>query len=422
MSDHLERRGNGYWYAFIQVPKDLRFAFGKAKRRKALGTTDRKLAKELALQHVVRWKDEFRRLRAAIAESLTPEMIEADLKAFYQSLPEEEPFVMPDGSVEWGVVHRDAETASYAYEHYEPDPLDQKQVTDLKVAVGVATGSLVRLSDYVDGWLDSWTGVAPKTKDMGKSDVLHFVKTFAFANDVKRVAVKNYMSSLNISSRTQNRKLGAIRKFWIYVHDQIGSDDIPNPFVNVLSKTTRDNKPLWERLPFTDEQVRTLYDAAEGQDLKDLIKIAAYTGMRIEEICSKSQVVGDVFEIKDGKTKASNRSVPIHSSLRDGTLERWEATKQSLSRNKYGQTANPLGRRFSRLRDKLDLTSEHTFHCFRHTVATKLVNARPDHYLMASMLLGHTLSESEKNMTLSVYGKLRGELHAELIESLDYGF
>ena len=41
---------------------------------------------------------------------------------------------------------------------------------------------------------------------------------------------------------------------------------------------------------------------------------------------------------------------------------------------------------------------------------------------MASMLLGHTLNASEKNMTLSVYGKLKGEPNAELIESLDYGF
>jgi integrase len=234
--------------------------------------------------------------------------------------------------------------------------------------------------------------------------------------------MKNYFKDLNVSPRTQGRKLGAIRRFWSYVHDQMGIEEIPDPFKNVLSKIRKDNKPLWDRLAFTTEEVRALYDAAEGQDLKDLIKIGAYTGMRIEEICSKSRVVGDVFEIRGGKTKASDRSVPIHRSLQDGTLDRWESTKQTLRGNKYGQSANPLGRRFGRLRDNLGLSQEYQFHCLRHTVATELVNSYPEQYLLISLLLGHRISEVERNVTLTHYAKLRGERHRELVESLDYGF
>ena len=421
MADHLEKRGDHY-YAFVQIPADLKVAYGKAKLRKALGTTDRKVAKLGAMQQVLAWKREFQHLRAARDGMLTPEGIEQDLRDHYSNLPDEAPYALGDGLTEWVPVDREAETKSYAYEQYEPEDSDREAQLRLQEAIGVATGRLVRLSDYVDGWLADWDGVAPKTKDMGRSDVFHFVKAFAFAGDVGRVAVKNYLRELGVSTRTQGRKLGAIRRFWVYVHDQMGFDDIPNPFRDVLSKVKKDNKPLWERLSFTYDEVRLLYDAAEGQDLKDLIKIGAYTGMRIEEICSKSRVVGDVFEIRGGKTKASDRSVPIHRSLRDGTLERWEATKQTLSRNKYDQTANPLSRRFSRLRDKLGFTSEYSFHCFRHTVATELVNSHPDQYLLISLLLGHRISAVEKNVTLTHYAKLKGERHSELIESLDFGF
>jgi hypothetical protein len=202
MADHLEKRGD-YYYAFLQVPADLRVPYGKAKLRKALGTTDRKVAKLGAMQQVLAWKREFQHLRAVRDGALTPAAIEQDLRDHYSALPDEEPFRLDDGRTVWVTVDREVETKSYAYEQYEPEELDQYAQARLQEAIGVATGKLVRLSDYVDGWLADWDGVTPKTKDMGRSDVLHFVEAFAFAGDVGRVAVKHYLRDLGVSARTQ---------------------------------------------------------------------------------------------------------------------------------------------------------------------------------------------------------------------------
>ena len=69
MPDHLEKRGD-YYYAFIQVPKGLRTIVGSAKKRKALGTTNRQEAKLLALECAFKWKQDFKRLKEIQSQSL----------------------------------------------------------------------------------------------------------------------------------------------------------------------------------------------------------------------------------------------------------------------------------------------------------------------------------------------------------------
>jgi integrase len=388
-----------------------------------LGTTDRKLAKELALPHVAHWKAEFRRLRAAIAKGLTPEMIEADLKSFYQSLPQEEPFVMPDGSVEWGVVNREAETASHAYDHYEPDPLDQKQVNDLKVAVGVATGSIVRLADYIEGWRESSDATA-KTLDVAERDVRDLAEQFKTMDNVTRPAVQKYLREKlgHLSLATQKRKASAWRGFWYHLMTELEVEEPRKPFDDLFpkAKTKASRKPQTARAAFSVSDVELLYRSAEN-DLKLLIKIAAYTGMRIEEICSKSSITdnGKWLTIVDAKTEAGNRRVPIHQTLiDDGTLEDWFANvRPRLKPNKHGNYSDAIGKRFGRLKTRLDFGRDLVFHSLRHTVATQLKAKYPSYGVVINELLGH---QKPKDQSFGLYAKQTDEYKVELINSLSY--
>lgn len=429
MADHLERRGSGYWSAFIQVPKDLWVAVGSKKLRKALNTTDRKLAKELALPHVARWKAEFRHLRAAMAKGLTSEMIEADLKAFHDTLPEEEPFVMPDGSVEWGVVHRDAETAAYAYEQYEPDPFDQKEVNDLRVAVGVATGSIVRLADYIDGWRAD-SDATTKTLDVAERDVRDMAAYFKTMDDVTRPAVQKYLREKlsHLALATQKRKASAWRSFWVHLMKELEVEEPRRPFDDLFpkakTKASRRLSSQTKRAAFSVGEVELLYRSA-GNDhaLRLLIKIAAYTGMRIEEICSLSKLTdnGKWLTVVDAKTEAGNRRVPIHHTLiDDGTVDDWFANFQpKLMPNKHGNYSDAIGKRFGRLKTRLGFGKELVFHSLRHTVATQLKAKYPQYGVVVNELLGH---EKPKDQSFGWYAKPTDDYKEELINSLSYDF
>ena len=426
MADYIERRGD-FWSAFIQVPKDLLPYYTGKKLRAALHTTDRQIAKVKALEHVIKWKGEFEYYRSALRNEVeaTTEQMEAKLKAEFDNTPSEEPIVLDDGSVEWINVDREAEVKSFAAEHYQPNKLDRQAQEKLSVAVGVATGQLVRLSDYIDGWAEQWE-VKDKTKDDGRRAVQQFVKHLPYLHSVKRVAVKTYFNELGLAYQTQAKRLNSLRQFWIYVHDQLEIDEIPDPWRDAISKKIKkanasaNDKPIWDREAFTIEQLHQLHREAKGQDLKDLIKIAAYTGMRREEICSLSRIEAENFVVLDAKTEAGNRVIPIHPKLReDNILERWEATKANLSTNMYGSRSDAIGKRFGRLKTSLGFEGNYTFHSIRHTVASELFRIDPTQHLVLSLMLGHSTKAMQSSMTLNTYVHGNDMVRArELIEGL----
>ena len=426
MADYIERRGD-YWSAFIQVPKDLFPYYTGKKLRAALHTTDRQIAKVRALQHVVKWKAEFEYYRSALRNQVeaTPEQMEAKLKAEFDNTPSEEPIVLDDGSVEWVNVDREAELKSIAAEYYQPDKLDRQAQENLSVAVGVASGQLVRLSGYIDGWAEQWE-VKEKTKDDGRRAVQHFVKHLPYLHSVKRVAVKSYFNELGLAYQTQAKKLNSLRQFWVYLHDQLEVDDIPDPWRDAISKKVKranansNDKPIWDREAFTIEQLHQLHREAKGQDLKDLIKIAAYTGMRREEICSLSRIEGENFVVLDAKTQAGNRIIPIHPRLKaDDILERWEATKANLSTDMYGSRSDAIGKKFGRLKTSLGFEGNYAFHSIRHSVASELFKVDPTQHLVISLVLGHSTKAMQSSMTLNTYVHGNDMVRArELIEGL----
>jgi len=145
-----------------------------------------------------------------------------------------------------------------------------------------------------------------------------------------------------------------------------------------------------------------LHDAATkgGQQvLAGLILLGVYTGARIEELCklTKENIINieDVqcFDIADSKTLAGIRLVPIHPALKtvvkrllkdsvDGFLV------HSKSRNKYGNSSDPLSKAFGRLKTAHGFGKQHVFHSIRGTVITQLLRANVPGTLIAE-IVGH---------------------------------
>ena len=194
-----------------------------------------------------------------------------------------------------------------------------------------------------------------------------------------------------------------------------------------------------EREAFTDAQVSAYCKASPATTPLQfwLMPLGAYTGARIGELAqlrvSDIELVQGVwcFRIRAGegqdlKTKSAKRNIPVHPALiKAGFLEFVEEVR----------TEHPTGwlwPELSATRDKADAVSkwagrvrkkvpgidgdQHTFHSFRHTVATKLARAKVDPIYRAD-LLGHARSGTESDVR---YAKTDINGLAEAIQQLEY--
>lgn len=157
--------------------------------------------------------------------------------------------------------------------------------------------------------------------------------------------------------------------------------------------------------------------------LHDLIRLGAHTGCRIEELCSlRLEDVSSVsISIKDPKTPAGIREIPIHKDIRKlvGGLQKTSTDGyliSGLTFNKYGNRSNAVGKRFGRLKKKLDFGPSHVFHSFRNTLARKLEEAGiPEN--IAARIVGHEFS----TMTYGLYsGGVSLEVKQEAINQIGY--
>lgn len=167
--------------------------------------------------------------------------------------------------------------------------------------------------------------------------------------------------------------------------------------------------------------------------------IAAYSGMRLGEICTLRkedlQTVDGVpcFLIRlhtetgwTPKTEASTRIVPVHSKLIEAGLLGLKDTIDGpylipgLETSKQGVRGAALGRAFSLLKTRIGLPAEITFHSFRHTVSTQLRNANTNiREVWIDRLLGHEATHKSQGTTTYLTAITTANL-SQTIEAISY--
>lgn len=158
-----------------------------------------------------------------------------------------------------------------------------------------------------------------------------------------------------------------------------------------------------------------------------MIEVAAYTGSRIEELCSLQidfiNLNELTFRIVDAKTKAGNRIVPIHSKLQT-TINRLISTSTNsylfdrLNANKYGDRSNAIGKRFGHLKTSLGHAGQFVFHSIRKTFTTELERAGIAENIAAD-IVGH----EKQTMTYGLYsGGASIEQKRDAVEKLNFNF
>ena len=424
MPSYIERRRR-LWYAKLTVPEDVRNALGTMRFIQSLKTDSRTTAERRAAPLIARWKmqidqartnkvgnrdpleDEARSWREALLDAKDDEQRELILDVIRDKV---DAIIMRSAPA--GEIGRPGETP------WEELPGQESA----EKFFGLATGRRVPLLEHLDQYLATTTArTNQRSKDMARSDITRFAKGFKLVSDVNRRDVQRWAIKLmsddgeGRAPNTVRRLLSSNRGYWRHLR-LIGvvSDDAPDPFADLeiarsINGRAKRPSPETTRRAFAPADVVKILRAVEergDQQMADLIRLAMWTGCRIEELCALKvdKVSGDYIEIEDAKTQAGWRQVPIHSKLQQ-TMERLcqSSTNEYVlsgipAGNKYGKRSPTMVSRFRRLKNSLGFDKRFVFHSIRKTVVTILENASVPEGVVAD-IVGH----KKPTMTYGLY-------------------
>lgn len=187
----------------------------------------------------------------------------------------------------------------------------------------------------------------------------------------------------------------------------------------IVKQKKKDKK---EKIPFTDEEIKTLWENVNSVPFTDMLLIGIYSGWRPQELAtmSVSNIDWDRNTMFGGMktTAGQNRYVPIHPLISELVKKRYEEAKvlnsDYLFNNLDGQqgttmTYDKYRRRFEKVISKLRLDN-HTPHETRHTFITKAKKYGVDEYVL-KLIVGHAIDDvTEKIYTHREIEELQKEI------------
>jgi integrase len=390
---HAEKRAN-LWYAVLTVPPDVRPIIGKLRYVQSTQTADKAEASLRIALLVAGWRAEIAKARGSMP----------DPKAtFWDNLRRDYMHAQDEGTLL--AIEDIAEAAAGKI----TDPAEASLT--YRIATGQAP-ALIPLAPLVTAWKGSLR-LAQKTIDQQHRDVVKMADHFVHLAALTPQKVKAWTDKLiadGATASTLERVMNGCRSLWHYLQDSGTLPvDAPDPFVGSfrLAKKTAKRNTI-DRQAFTPKELAQAHrEAGKGGDitLSRLIALGAYTGARIEELCSLTldHCARGVFTITDSKTDAGVRQVPIHPALVAlvATMKKEAADDYlipSTAQGKYGVRSDPLSKRFGRLKESLGFGPGHVFHSIRKTVATMLEQAGVAEGTAAD-ILGH----EKKTLSYGLY-------------------
>lgn len=411
MPSYLEKQWNTY-HAVVYIPKDVQPRFGKKKFCKSLETDSKSEADLLKLPYVAEWKA----LISAARQTKGPLNIE--------SIKEEVRLLREEIRTKWVGYENDAimELATNLREHPNPKHADE--------LLSRVTGAWNSTHEYVEEWLDAQEYL-PKTVGEARPVLKQFCDRFRFFETTTQKDLESWVEELcaDLNVVTVKKKIGFVRGFWTYCVEK-GHTKAPPPPAGLVKRPKKSKRATAAamkamRQPWTTQDYHRLLGACEANlMLTDLIKLAAHTGMRREEICAMklSNVKPDRFVVEDAKTAAGWRDIPIHQDIKQLVARLVDTSTDGyllsgLTMNKYGTRGAALGQQFSRLKTRLGYPKHtHVLHCFRKTLAFMMRDAGiPEHH--AALIIGHDID----SQTYGLYGDdINFTTKVKIMETVSY--
>ena len=437
------------WYCELVIPKDVKHFFGnKTKFHKTTGckSDQTKLAEIQAMKMVYEWKREIKQARSNSNDPIFNNAL--SLRRYIKEYESYDKTNLPkDFPKELDIELFKDQVLDSVLEEIE----EIEKESGIEVAndiSNVAFGKRSYLKNLISDWEVNELSrrLEPKTVDGRKSNLNLICQTFPTIDRLfKEDSIKNWLISLHSSGQYTASRIGKIcdagKSFYNYL-EEIGEFKgyqtthlLSNPFIVPkqlrIGKNRKSKQQYYKKewIPLTVDEViccyQEVFNKGDDQQLLDLIQIGAYTGMRIEEICSLKIDDIDIklgsFKVTDSKTISGIREVPIHSKLKIRIKQLIKNSEDGylisgLTMNKYQDRSNAIGKRFGRLKTGLGFPSLKVFHSIRKTVSTTFENNEVLENIVAD-IIGH----DKPRMTYGKYSSGTNlKIKQEKIELLNY--
>jgi integrase len=404
----IETRHRTY-FAYLDVPEDVRARLGRRVFRQTLQTDSRSVAERRAPPMIARWKAEIATARGQPG---------TDDAAFWRDALRR---ATTDKGRTLVLEQIEATAASIGADHVDLGHLPST-APEARTFYAEATGARVPTVEHLGEWIGSLQ-VKDKTAAMRKAAVERLGGTLRMVHEVTRPEVRRWVTGLSpaLKSATVQRIVSDCRGYWRYLAtiEVVPEDSAPFDRLGLKAKRTS-----WQQFDPADvvRLLRAAVARGDGQ-LADLIRLAMYSGARREELCALrvADVASDRFTITEAKTSAGVRTVPIHTELA-GVLARLTKTSRDgyvlsgLTANRNGDRGDALGKRFTRHKQALGFDGLHVFHSLRGTFITMLERAGVPEGTVQD-LVGHERS----TLTGNTYsGKSTFEMRRDALALLAY--
>lgn len=309
---YLEWHGQ-QWRVVVFVPRGLQDVVGRTRLKQSLGTADLKLANERKWPIVARFHAIIAHARRAVAAN---DPLEAEALRHR--------------------LHAEDEGTQYLIHHRAVQIAAAKGRATAKAFYDVASGQTTPLDHHADAFLAFKASYGRKSRDGFKlvlrwlGDWLRAEHHAATMEAVTRKSAGNFIEQYLCVGRSRSRAaayLSLLREYWRWQQQRGHVEDNPwqGQHLPAMPRRDRNAEPDGGKRPYTDDELgRLLHGPVEdvmrpptSGYLRDLMHIAALSGLRLEEICQLR--IGDcatgAFAIRDGKTENACRTVPIHSAL-----------------------------------------------------------------------------------------------------------
>lgn len=433
----LEKRRQG-WSAVVYVPPRLQSALGK-KLRRSLGTRDLKVAQFRRLQVVAEFKALIAKAERPPADPLLNEAFRwRDTMKRAERGEQVNSFADPNNSEEQEDLVSSLITGraeAIAEKHGEG-----VAGAFARVAHGKETPLVHHLADWLyEGGVQG--AYQPRTKRQLERDLRELEAWLTHAKlpptveavDRRTAArfVTEHLSRSGRDRKTVQRIVSACRSYWTWLGRKGIADEERNPWNRQAPPKARNGGHEGEReRPFTDAEVVRLMNGPADPELADLMRVAALTGMRIDEPyrLTVKDCEGGFFNIRRAKTSSGIRRVPIHSDLA-GIVARRVAGKDpgAFLFHEAGpvrpgrERSMAVSKRFGHYRQRDDVSvaeqvagkrrSLVNFHSFRRWfITTALRNGQPEH--VVQQVVGQKL----KGVTMLYFGGDTPERLRECVE------
>lgn len=337
----LEQRSRG-WYAVKDVPRPLRNVVGKKRLVASLHTRDLHVAQARRHAALVQFE---RLFAAARKQRSASDIVEAGMtwrETFAAIDRGDEDTIRHFGGREGETVYlvdgreveltpREAarDTAELVFGEHLGDFGETRGDDAAAQLAAIARGQATPLAHYMDAFLaeGSTRGtLAERTRLQYRRDLAEleaWLSSAGIAPILEAVTpraagrfVTEGMLGAGTHRKTANRKISAASAYWRWLVKRAIVAD--NPWRGQsLPKGAHTETSGRSKRPFTAAEVATLLSGPADPELADAMRIAALSGMRIEELyrLTVADCADGWFNVRAAKTRAGIRRVPIHHDL-----------------------------------------------------------------------------------------------------------